>query len=820
MSLHSEVELMPTQKGLSHQFALLRWSMREIIQGQLWPVVMALTLIIACVFGLSALGDRMDDVIEAQSRNSLTADLIFRSANPPTDMLLENTKDLPSSQMVNFSSMAFSDKQMKLIQVRAVDDKYPLQGDLVLKGNSGSQSHVAPNQLWIEPRLMTDLNVKIGDTVSVGDADFVVSGVIESEPGLSFNPFNQVPRAYIHANDLEKTGALMQGSRVRYSLYLNADDDTAQALKDKIELSPSDRWVERDGQSRSARIFERTEQYLSLTVAIVILMAAFTLVLTCQHYVQSRKSTVAMLKSLGASKTWLRNWQFTQVGLLFGISVVLGSAIGMLIEYGLRFPLKDLLPDPLPSYGLMPFFAGVITCIAIAIPALGVPLFNLLNTPASRVVGQESAAQYKQYAWLLVFPLGLMLLSFGLNIFVWLIFAGLIFAIALLGLVSLMILKLVKKVSQGAALKLALSRILRTPFASGLQFGVLGLSLMLLATIWLVRSDLLVDWQQTIPEDAPNVFAMNIAPNELDGYLAELDKQNLSRSEAYPIIRGRLTQINGEDAKAHADNPEEVGALRREINFTFTDTLPEHNKQLDGSWGTPKSVSVESEIASELNIELGDKISFVINSQTLQATVTSIREVEWRDLKPNFFFIFSPDVLENLPSTYLMSFRVDDEAQYLGDLSRTYPTVSVIDLRSMTAKVQQLLVQVVSAISLLASLAALAGVLLIFTLLRLSLAERQQEIQLYRTLGASKKSVTKTLWFEYGVMALIAGLVACLGAEACVAALMHFGFELDPRLHLGLWITLPSLALLMLALVVRILQPKLLAPLSQGRIGV
>jgi putative ABC transport system permease protein len=366
-------------------------------------------------------------------------------------------------------------------------------------------------------------------------------------------------------------------------------------------------------------------------------------------------------------------------------------------------------------------------------------------------------------------------------------------------------------------MKLALSRINRSNLSTGIQFGALGLSLMLLAIMWLVRTDLLTDWQRTLPPDAPNAFALNIAPYERESYLDVLDENDIERSEAYPIIRGRLAKINGEDAKEYANGAEGTDALSREINFTFGDGIPVHNDLLKGEWTTSGGVSVEQEVATELGLEIGDVLQFTINSQQVSAEVNSIRHVEWRDMKPNFYFIFSPDVLETIPTTFLVSFRIeDDNDDLINQLSRNHPTVSLMDIRSMGAKIQELLTQIVWSITVLAALGVVAGVLLIFTLLRLSLGQRQSEIQLYRTLGASKKRVTKTIWAEYGIMALIAGVIAAMGAEVVVGALMIYGFDLAPNLHLTLWFALPVLTFITLALVVNSMIKRLLTPINKA----
>ncbi|WP_105901572.1 ABC transporter permease [Vibrio gangliei] len=803
--------------------ALLKWSWREIRHGQLWPIAIALTLIIACVFGLAALADRMDQVIDTQGKNALTADTVFRSSNPLPEQLLDlaTQQNVETATLTRFATMAFSDDSMQLVTVKAVDSAYPLRGEMLLQSGNTQSSHVKDGELWLEPRVMQQLQVSIGDNVTIGDADFKVTGEVLQEPGLSFNPFQQMPSVFINQSDVEKTGAVQLGSRVSFRLFINGDDAQIETLKQAVELTPSDRWVDEDSQSRTAEVFNKTKQYLSLTVAIVVVMAAITLVLTCQHYVSSRRQTIAMLKSLGAQRAWLSRWLSLQIGSLFVIGIVFGSIIGVILEILLRIPLTDVLPEPLPGYGSTPFLLSVGTCLAIGLPALGIPLIGLLNTSAASVM-QPSQANIPRKAWLLILlPFGLLLAMYGSNMLVWIVLASIVVLFLVLAGVSLGLVRAMQWLPASPALKLALSRINRSSIASGIQFGSLALSLMLIAIIWLVRSDLLSDWQQTLPPDAPNVFAINIAPYEKDQYIERIDGQNLIRSEAYPIIRGRLTEINGVEAKDYAENGEESSdSLRRELNFTWSDHLPETNDLLQGTWGEAGSVSVESDVANDLGLKIGDELTFVISSQSVKAKINTIRKVHWREMKPNFYFIFTPDVLQDIPGTWLVSFKAPtgDEQQadaFLNQMARDFPTVSLMDLRTMAGKVQVLLTQIVWSITLLAGLAVIAGMLLIFTLLRLSLSQRQDEIRLYRTLGASKKRISKTVWYEYGIMALIAGLVASFGAEASVASLMKWGFELDPTLHYTLWIALPLLAFVTLALVLKTLIKQLLIPVNK-----
>ena len=809
---------MNSSNGLNKR--LFSWSVEEIRHGQLWPVSIALTLIIACVFALSALAERMEQVIVKQGKDALTADSVFISANPIPQPLLDLTQveQLESSQLTRFSTMAFSDNSMQLVTVKAVESNYPLRGEMILEGaDNVSSNHVAPGELWLDERIFAQLEVEIGDNVTIGDADLTITGRITQEPGLSFNPFQQMPAVLIHTSDIEATGAIQPGSRVSFRLFLNGDDTKLKAAQDSVELTPSDRWRTQDSASRTNDMFESTTQYLSLTVAIVVIMAATTLVLTCQHYVASRRKTIAMLKSLGASKQWIIKWLFVQVSLLVVIGAVLGITIGVGLEFLLRIPLGDLLPTPLPSYGIEPVILAILSSILIGVPALGIPLIGLVNTSAISVIqsSHQSNESYKKYLLLLV-PIIPMMLMYGDNLLVWIVLAGIACLFLVLAIVSTLVLRLVGKLPTSTSMRLALSRINRTPLATGIQFGSLALSLMLLSIIWLVRSDLLSDWQQTLPENAPNAFALNIASYEKDSYLETIDANEVERTQAFPIIRGRLTTINGVEAAKYSDTSQETDALSREINFTWGDSLPEYNEVLEGSWTQEQGVSVESDVAEQLGLKIGDELSFTINSQNVSAKVNSIRKVEWREMKPNFYFIFTPDVLSSIPSTWLVSFRLEEQHnQMLNELSRNHPTVSLMDIRKMGSKIQELLKQIVWSITVLAALGVVAGLLLIFTLLRLSLSQRQQEIRLYRTLGASKKRILNTIWCEYGLMALVAGSIAAMGSELSVAGVMNFGFELEPSLHPMLWIALPVLTFITLAAVVNSLIKRLLAPVNK-----
>ena len=831
-----------TAVATNNRSFIVRWAWREIRQGQLWLVTLALSLIIACVFALSALVSRVEAIIVDQGRSALTADSVLVSSQPIDLSQLKalSTDAVKVAQQIRFGTMAFSDNGMQLVSVKAVDSVFPLRGELNLQSADAAllEHHVKPQQLWLAERLFSLLNVKVGDVLMLGDAELKISGRITQDPELSFNPFSQMPTVFINQQDIEAVGGVQPGSRISYRYYFSGSNKSLADIRQQLILTPSQRWLTENDAGRSGDFIERARQYLSLTLVLVVLMAAATLVLTCQHYAATRKTAVAMMKSLGATKGFLWRWLLTQIGLVFVVAIVIGLTLGLGLEWLLRYPLQNLLPDQLPAMGIAPFAISLLLALLIALPALGIPLSRLVQTSAINSVQVSTIAPTSsRLAWLLLLlPVLAAIVWIGTNFLVWLTLLGIVGLLLVLAGIGVAAIALLQRVKLGAAYSLALSRVNRSKIKTATQLVALTCSLMLLAVIGLLRNELLADWQNTLPANAPNVFALNIAPEQQQSYLADLDKANLTRSQGYPVTRGRLVAINDKrfyatsnkaatdqavnnteinnELNRKADDDSVDPALRRELNFTWAKTLPSHNVVTKGQWGKTDGVSVESGIAKRLNIRLGDKLAFTVGGLEFSATVNSIRHVEWRNMKPNFYFIFTPDVLQLFPSTGLVSFRVGEQKNgLLNTLASQYPTVGVLDLRMMATRIQGLLAQVSWSLTVLAGLGVVSGLLLIMTLLRLSISERQTEIQLYRTLGASRKRIAATLWFEYGIIALLAGVIAAVGAEFIVGLLVVKGFELPFSLHPLMWLGLPVLAIGLVYLVSRTQINKLLLPL-------
>nr|WP_086941058.1 FtsX-like permease family protein [Thaumasiovibrio occultus] len=790
------------------------WRWRELRQGQLWSVVFAIALIVGAVCALASLALRIEMQMTQQGRAILAADRVLVTSAEPEWLAAERAQlsDVTISQQLRFRTMAFSDNGMQLISVKAVDSLFPLRGELQL----GAQSHVNPGELWLESQLMMLLDVQPGDWVEVGDARLQVTGEIGHDPELSFNPFNQMLQALIHWDDVEETGAIQLGSRSLLRTYFRGDDATLAQLEQRHPAAPGVRWLSEETEGRTGDLLVKAKQYLSLSVVLVVIMSAATLALACYHFARSRQEQVGMLKSLGASRGWLARWLLAQSLWLLIVGSVLGIGFSVLLERALALPLAGMLPQALPSAGATPVMLGLLVATVVAIPAMGIPLLALLRTPLS-AIRRQAPLDHRWSDALLMLPLALAAaMGFGDNVIVLVVLLGLVVMMALLGAAGYAMVWMLSRLPFTAAAALALSRIRRSPLLTGMQLAAMATSLMLISVLWLLKSELLAEWDQTIPDNAPNVFALNVAPSERDAYLATLDAANITRSEAYPVIRGRVTAVNNTPIETWvATHPEADELRRREMNLTWRDAIPSHNELLAGEWRDDLGVSIESGVAERLGIGLGDEVSFTVASQSVTVPITSIRHVEWRNMRPNFYFIFPEQAMASFPQTWLLSFELSDEqSPVLEQISRDFPTVSIMDLRTMVTRVQGLLAEVTNALTVLAGVAVVSGLLLVLTLLLMGISQRQLEVKLYRTLGASSRLIRASLLVEYGVVAAVAALIAVFGAELALALVMD-RFALVYQWHPMLWITLPVASITLVYLGLASTLRRLLIPVTQ-----
>ena len=782
---------------------IARWFWREWRAPSLLIVWLALSLAVACVLALGSIGDRMEKGLSQQSREFMAGDRTLRSSREvPAEWIDEARRlGLTVGEQLSFATMTFAGDTPQLADVKAVDDTYPLYGQLEtqppgLKPQAGS--------VLLAPRLMALLNLKIGDTLDVGDATLRIAGEVIQEPDAGFNPFQMAPRLMMNTADVAKTGAVQPGSRVswRYK-YAGTPQQLADYEKWLLpKLGPEHRWIGlQQDDSALGKSLERSQQFLLLSALLTLLLAVAAVAVAMSHYCRSRYDLVAILKTLGAGRAQLRKLIVGQWLMLLALAAVAGGAMGAGLEQILLLMLKPVLPAALPPASGWPWLWAIGAMVVISLLVGLRPYRLLLATLPLRVLRQDIVAN----VWPLKFYIPLvcavvvLLLAWlmGGSPLLWAVLAGAVVLALLCGALGWGLLWMLKRLTLKALpLRLAVNRLLRQPWSTLSQLAAFSLSFMLLALLLVLRGDLLDRWQQQLPPESPNYFLINIAPEQVAAVKTFLAGHHVTATEFYPIVRARLTQINGQAAESNKDE-----ALNRELNLTWRSERPDHNPLVAGSW-PPKAgeVSIEEGLAQRLAIKTGDSVTFTGDTQEFSATVTSVRKVDWESLRPNFFFIFPPNALDEQPQSWLTSFRWDNGNTLLTQLNREFPTVSLLDIGAILRQVGQVLTQVSRALEVMVVLVTACGILLLLAQVQVGMRQRYQELVVWRTLGAGKSLLRTTLWAEFALLGVVSGIVAAIGAEVALAMLQTKVFDFPWSPDWRLWVMLPLCGALLLSL--------------------
>ena len=782
---------------------IARWFWREWRSPSLLIVWMALSLAVACVLALGSIGDRMEKGLSQQSREFMAGDRTLRSSREVPVAWIDEARrlGLTVGEQLSFATMTFAGDTPQLADVKAVDDSYPLYGQLEtqppgLKPQAGS--------VLLAPRLMALLNLKTGDTLDVGDATLRIAGEVVQEPDAGFNPFQMAPRLMMNTADVAKTGAVQPGSRVSWRYKFAG---TPQQLADYEKwllpkLGSEHRWIGlQQDDSALGKSLERSQQFLLLSALLTLLLAVAAVAVAMSHYCRSRYDLVAILKTLGAGRAQLRKLIGGQWLMLLALAAVTGGAMGAGLEQILLLMLKPVLPVALPPASGWPWLWAIGAMVVISLLVGLRPYRLLLATLPLRVLRQDIVAN----VWPLKFYIPLvcavvvLLLAWlmGGSPLLWAVLAGAVVLALLCGALGWGLLWMLKRLTLKALpLRLAVNRLLRQPWSTLSQLAAFSLSFMLLALLLVLRGDLLDRWQQQLPPESPNYFLINIAPEQVAAVKTFLAGHHVTATEFYPIVRARLTQINGQAAESNKDE-----ALNRELNLTWRSERPDHNPLVAGSW-PPKAgeVSIEEGLAQRLAIKTGDSVTFTGDTQEFSATVTSVRKVDWESLRPNFFFIFPPNALDEQPQSWLTSFRWDNGNTLLTQLNREFPTVSLLDIGAILRQVGQVLTQVSRALEVMVVLVTACGILLLLAQVQVGMRQRYQELVVWRTLGAGKSLLRTTLWAEFALLGVVSGIVAAIGAEVALAMLQTKVFDFPWSPDWRLWVMLPLCGALLLSL--------------------
>jgi len=772
---------------------------REWRGGELGVLVAALVLAVAVVSGISAFTTRLQTALEQESHRFLAADRVVRSSRAmPTEWLQEaQSYKLKQATTLTFPSMVFAgDDNMRLASVKAVSDLYPLRGNLTYSAEPfGSVMPAtqgpARGEVWLDSRLFPLLEVEVGDYVEVGEGRFLVTQAARTEPDQSAGLFSYGPRVLMHYDDIPLTGVVQPGSRVRYrQLYAGSEE----ALEEFVEwLEPQLKDTQRlidvnQGQPGIGSALGRAESFLLLAGSLGVVLAGVAIALAARRFSERHTDYVAIMKSLGATSG--------SVSRLYGSSLLLlgitATMVGCLAGWGMQAVFFDMFADQMPVQpgpsGVRPYAIGAATALTCLLSFAWPPLRRLAQASPLRVLRRDMPSESRRtltdYAIGLFAVTLLMLWYSGDWQLTFAVIAGLAITVVLGMMLAMTLLRGGRLVgmSAGSIWRLALAGLQRRGTANALQVVIFAMAIMLLLVLVLIRTSLIDEWQTQLPPDTPNHFMVNIAPEEVQGVDLMLRGQNIPSEPLFPMIRGRIMSVNGIELPRTEE--EEEGRRQREVNFTWSDSVPSQNVLTQGQWWAPDSeealVSVEVEFAQRMGMELGDTVSFLIGSSPVEAKVSSIRELDWQSFRPNFFLVFPPRFLAPYPATFMTSFHLGAENKvFLNQFIRTFPTVTVIEMDVVVEQLRSIVTQVSSAIELVLGVIIAAGSLVLIAGVQSSVDSRMQESSILRALGAHRRLILGGLLIEFAAMGLFAGLLATVAAEFSVFVLQEYVMEMQ-----------------------------------------
>jgi len=787
---------------------------RDSRSGELTLLLLALLIAVSSSTAISLFADRLQRTMTVQAAEFLAGDLVVAAPALIDEIWLVKARELglSHSQTSEFASVLLENQEMLLASVKSVSGGYPLRGKLKTSDAESQDETVVgkgpeAGSAWVDKRVLQTLHLKIGDTLTVGEKALTISRLLSYEPDKRGDFYSFSPRVMINQNDLAATGVIQPGSHVRYAFQFSADEQALAAFRDwlKPQLNPSQKMLDiHEDRPELGSALQRAERYLGLSSIVVILIAGVAIAMATRRYTERHFNATAILRCLGCKQAeivWLYGLQFLVLGL---VASGAGCGLGWLAQFGLFELLKSLLPQELASPSWLAVFFGLITGLAILLGFALPPLLRLQKVSPLRVLRRD-LEPLPTSGWL-IYGLALAIIG-GL---IWRYtedpkMTSIILGVGTLtlfglgaGIYSLLLLapKLLPKM--GLNWRFGLQGLLRNSRASVSQILAFSITLTAMALSFSVRSDLIDNWQQQLPEQAPNHFALNILPERQQAFQDELQQAQIASSRFYPVVRGRLVTINDEPVQGRVSKDTQgEGATQRELSLTWTGQLPDDNKTTDGDpWQgeQPGLVSVEQKLAESLKIKLGDQLTFTVGSAQFGAKVSHVRSVRWDTMRPNFYMIFSPGTLDNFPTTYMTSFYLaDSQKNLLTTLLKKYPAITILEVDQILKQFKMILTQLTKAINLLLYFALAAGFTVLFAAVYATLDQRIYEGALMRTLGARRGLLRTTHVIEFGLLGTLAGISAALASEAILYALYSRVIHIDYHPSFHLWGALPAI---------------------------
>ena len=780
---------------------------RDLAAGELRVLALALVVAVASVTAVGFFTDRVGRAMERQAADVLAADLMASSGFPIEQEWVDEAarRELSTALHTRFPSVVINDDdESQLVAVKAVSENYPLRGELKLATLDAPDVRAdlatpAPGTAWIDPQLRDILQLTQGATLALGAKDFVVERIITFEPDAGENVMELSPRVMINIDDLNGAELLVEGSRARYSLLMAGEaaniDGMSEWMSDNYATEARIQGV-RDGGPQLQRALERAERFLGLASVVTVLLAGAAIALAVRHFAYRQADASAVLRTLGASRQDVIVWLVVRLSLVAIIASIIGVTIGWFAQLVLADFLSTWFSLALPAPGLQPPIIGTLTAF-ITLAGFGLlPVIKAGQVPVMRVLqrdysGLQTGSVVTAVLALLATFLVVWLLS-GDFVLSAIVVLGVVAMLSVFALFGKYMIRAVRAVA-GARFRLSVAGLERRASSSVVQLSAFAMGIMALLLIAIVRVDILSAWEQDLPEDAPNVFVVNVQTDQVEGLGARLESQGVNSNGFFPMVRGRLAAHNGESIVHDNMSEQEERRARREYNLSYSNELPAANEIVAGEWWGPEDtgsyLSVEEEWAEAFDYSIGDTMTFKIAGVETTGTIKNLREVDWESFQVNFFVVASPAMLSEFPQTFVSSFYLDDDfSKATSAWAREFPGIATLDIGAVVGRIKTLMDRASLAVEYVFFFTLMAGTCVLLAAVQSSQGERIRESALLRALGASHKQVRHAVVAEFAILGAIAGVLAALFATVIAWALSREVFELPYTINPSLWL--------------------------------
>ncbi len=781
-----------------------------------------LTLGVTAIAGVGSVSESLLTGLKRDGRILLGGDMDLRlthvAASPEQQAFLDSRAEV--SRVAEMRAMARgleSDTRRVLVELRAVDDRYPLFGsvettpagnlpDLLAKRDSAEGSH------WgavLDRRLLRRLDVAPGDLVRVGEIDYRITAVLEREPDRTSRAFTLGPTFMVAHDSLAETGLIQPGSLVQHHYRLRLDAGvSATAMRAALgDAFPEAGWRIRDTTEAApgvGRFINRLTLFLTLVGLTALLVGGVGVGNAVRSYLDGKTATIATLKCLGAPGRLIFQVYMVQILALAAVGTVIGLVLGALATYVAGTLIGDALGwraelgiYPLPLLIAAAF--GLLTAVTFSLWPLGharavaaASLFRDLVTPSGRGATRGTFLGLAFFGGLLA---ALAIFTAADRFLAVYFVAGAIGALILFRLAALAIMALARRLPRPRrpGLRLAVANLYRPGAPTGSVVMSLGLGLTVLVAIALIEGNLSRQVRQSLPEEAPGFYFIDIQPDQVAAFNALVESfPGVKELQQMPMLRGRITAVNGV-APSELQIPGDVKwVFRGDRGLTWMREPREIDRITEGEWWPPDYdgpplVSLHNEVGEALGLEPGDRLTINILGRNVEVTIANLREVDWSSLSMNFVMIFSPGLLERAPQSHIATVKADRDTEDALEIAVTdrFINVSSIRVKEALEQVAALIGQIAIAVRAIAAVALVAGVLVLAGAVAAGHHRRVYDAVVLKVLGATRRSVAQAFLLEYGLLGLvtaaIASVIGTLAAFLVLTEVMRADFVFLPQ---------------------------------------